>query len=152
MTDPFEPPAETIDQSRGVLDHFVWVLFSVQGRIPRLSYWVGTIFSTIAAYFLLFVVGLVFVDSDIGLVFEVLVSVAFFWVGLALQVKRWHDRGKSGLWYFINFVPISGVVLAFFTLGEPVTPSLLVGTILVSSGVYLTNSASFGWRLQRSLS
>jgi drug/metabolite transporter (DMT)-like permease len=40
---------------------------------------------------------------------------------------------------FINFVPISAVILAFFLLGEPVTPSLVVGTILVCSGVYLTN-------------
>jgi drug/metabolite transporter (DMT)-like permease len=53
---------------------------------------------------------------------------------------------------FINFVPISGVVLAFLTLGEPLTPSLLLGTILVSTGVYATNSASPGWRVQRSLS
>jgi drug/metabolite transporter (DMT)-like permease len=43
---------------------------------------------------------------------------------------------------FINFVPISAIVLAFLILGEPVTPSLLVGTILVCSGVYLTNRAS----------
>jgi len=41
---------------------------------------------------------------------------------------------------FINFVPISAVLLAFLILDEPITPSLLVGTILVSSGVYLTNA------------
>ena len=40
---------------------------------------------------------------------------------------------------FINFVPISAVILAFFFLDEPVTPSLVIGTILVCSGVYLTN-------------
>lgn len=41
---------------------------------------------------------------------------------------------------FINFVPISAVVLAFFMLGESITLSLLVGTIFVISGVYLTNT------------
>lgn len=41
---------------------------------------------------------------------------------------------------FINFVPISGVLLAFFLLAEPITPSLVVGTLMVCTGVYLTNS------------
>jgi len=41
---------------------------------------------------------------------------------------------------FINFVPISAVLLAFIMLGETITPSLLVGGIFVISGVYMTNS------------
>jgi drug/metabolite transporter (DMT)-like permease len=41
---------------------------------------------------------------------------------------------------FINFVPISAVVLAFFLLAEPVTFSLVIGTVMVCIGVYLTNS------------
>ena len=43
---------------------------------------------------------------------------------------------------FINFVPISAVLLAFFILGEPITLSLLVGAIFVISGVYLTNTSA----------
>ena len=41
---------------------------------------------------------------------------------------------------FINFVPISAVVLAFFLLAEPITSSLVIGTLMVCAGVYLTNS------------
>jgi len=41
---------------------------------------------------------------------------------------------------FINFVPISAVLLAFFLLAEPITSSLLIGTLMVCVGVYLTNS------------
>jgi drug/metabolite transporter (DMT)-like permease len=41
---------------------------------------------------------------------------------------------------FINFVPISAVVLAFFLLAEPVPSSLVIGTLMVCAGVYLTNS------------
>jgi drug/metabolite transporter (DMT)-like permease len=44
---------------------------------------------------------------------------------------------KAGL--FINFVPIFGILCAFLILHEPVTISLLVGAVLVISGVYLTN-------------
>jgi len=46
---------------------------------------------------------------------------------------------RAGL--FINFVPISAVILAGLILHEPVTPSLAVGAALVLSGVYLTNRA-----------
>jgi drug/metabolite transporter (DMT)-like permease len=40
---------------------------------------------------------------------------------------------------FINFVPISAVLLAFIVLKEPITVSLSIGTILVCSGVCLSN-------------
>lgn len=48
---------------------------------------------------------------------------------------------------FINFVPISAIVLAFIILGEPITISLGIGAFLVISGVYLTNT-EFGGRRQ----
>jgi len=44
---------------------------------------------------------------------------------------------KAGL--FINFVPISAILCAFFILAEPITLSLAAGAVLVISGVYLTN-------------
>jgi uncharacterized membrane protein YhaH (DUF805 family) len=34
------------------------------------------------------------------------------WISLALCVKRWHDRGKSGWWHLITFVPMIGVAWA----------------------------------------
>jgi uncharacterized membrane protein YhaH (DUF805 family) len=37
------------------------------------------------------------------------------WPALALQVKRWHDRDKSGWWVLIAFIPIIG---AFWVLIE----------------------------------
>jgi drug/metabolite transporter (DMT)-like permease len=40
---------------------------------------------------------------------------------------------------FINFVPVSAIILAFLILGEPVTISLLTGAVLVICGVLLTN-------------
>jgi len=44
---------------------------------------------------------------------------------------------RAGL--FINFVPISAVLLAFLILNEPLTASLLTGTLLVCTGTYLAN-------------
>ena len=43
---------------------------------------------------------------------------------------------------FINFVPVSAVILAYLILHEPVTPSLATGAALVFCGIYLTNRAS----------
>ncbi|OEU62427.1 MAG: hypothetical protein BBJ57_04755 [Desulfobacterales bacterium PC51MH44] len=43
---------------------------------------------------------------------------------------------------FINFVPISAIILAFFILKEPITISLFIGALFVCSGVYLTNRPS----------
>ena len=48
--------------------------------------------------------------------------------------------GPAKAGQFINFVPISAVLLAFLILGEPISWSLLTGGLLVISGVYLTNS------------
>jgi drug/metabolite transporter (DMT)-like permease len=47
---------------------------------------------------------------------------------------------RAGL--FINFVPVSAVFLAFLILDEPLTVSLLIGAMLVASGVYLTTLGS----------
>ena len=44
---------------------------------------------------------------------------------------------KAGV--FINFVPVSAILLAFFLLDEPITWSLATGAVLVISGVFLTN-------------
>jgi drug/metabolite transporter (DMT)-like permease len=72
--------------------------------------------------------------------------VSLFYLGFFGTVLGfiWYYQGiqhigpmKAGL--FINFVPISGITLGFLILGEPITFSLVIGAILVSSGVYLTN-------------
>ena len=47
---------------------------------------------------------------------------------------------RAGL--FLNFVPISAVILGFLTLQEPITWPLAVGAVLVLAGVYLTNRPS----------
>ena len=47
--------------------------------------------------------------------------------------------GSTRAGQFINVVPISAVALSVGLLGEPLTASLLVGLLLVSGGLYLTN-------------
>ena len=40
-----------------------------------------------------------------------------WWVSLAISVKRWHDRGKSGWWVLIGFIPIIGGLWALIETG-----------------------------------
>ena len=96
------------------------LLWSFEGRIPRRTYWAvqGTvmgalfIFSMIAAA----------VESDpnaevfLGL-FTLVFFVPWIWITLAIQVKRWHDRGKSGAMALISFIPYVGGIWVFIECG-----------------------------------
>ena len=32
------------------------------------------------------------------------------WFGIGLSVKRLHDHDKSGLWFFVYFIPVAGFI------------------------------------------
>ena len=49
------------------------------------------------------------------------------------------DLGASRAGVFINLVPVSAVILAFFLLGEPITLAMVGGGVMVLGGVILTN-------------
>ena len=51
--------------------------------------------------------------------------------------------GPSKSSVFINFVPISAVIMSFFLLGETIDASLLIGAALVLSGI-LPDEQTFG--------
>jgi len=57
----------------------------------------------------------------------------FFWYYQGIQ-----KIGPSKAGVFINFVPVSAIVLSFLILDEPLTPALVAGAALVFSGIYLT--------------
>lgn len=70
--------------------------------------------------------------------------VGFFWYYQGINIV---GPMKSSV--FINFVPVSAILLAFLILGEPVTLSLITGACLVICGVLLTNfSALFSSQLR----
>ncbi len=98
------------------------ILFSFEGRIGRLSYWL----SVIGLSFSWGIFGY-FVD-DIGITrlpepdrllstLSGIYGLAILWVSFAVQVKRWHDRDKSGWWCLINLMPVIGTLWSFIELG-----------------------------------
>lgn len=91
-------------------------LFLFKGRINRAKYWLiqllmlVTIFSTYISWN----------NSDFGgvpIVIIILFGVISTWISLAIQIKRWHDRNKSGWWVFIELIPFIGNIWAFVELG-----------------------------------
>lgn len=88
------------------------LLFGFSGRIGRGQWWLGQLVIS-----LLFIVGAVAIYNGGvaagGLGILLLIGVMIIgcvWINLAVCVKRFHDRAKSGYWFFINFVPIIGPV------------------------------------------
>lgn len=126
-----------------------WVTFSLVGKtvLAKLSPLTAIFFAALVGSVALFLPA-----CSEGLLTDVLHYrtvdwLSIFYLGFFGTVAGfvWYYEGirkigptKAGL--FINFVPISAVVLAFFMLHEPITPSLFLGTFLVVFGVLFTNN------------
>ena len=68
--------------------------------------------------------------------------IGFYWYFQGIQTI-----GPSRAAVFINFVPVNGVLLATFLLGEPLDLSLVTGGLLVIGGAYLANAPNpLFWR------
>ncbi len=104
------------------------VLFGFTGRIRRREYWAIS-FGSFAVFGLLLIGmatdakeeadGLSMATYLGGL----LSTLLYFWVNLACNVQRWHDRNKSGFWTLISLVPFIGWVWALIeTAFLPGTP------------------------------
>lgn len=96
------------------------------GRARRKEYWMFFLFNTI----FVFIAGIldgtiaVILDATLGTnmieigygLFYVLYVLAIFVPALAVLVRRLHDIGKSGWWFFIFFIPIIGGFWLLFLL------------------------------------
>ena len=98
-------------------------LFSFKGRLRRLDYWIGMI---------VIFVGMVTTGSVWAAVWNVDLAdpydlrataiqagvvLVFMWPNLAVSVKRLHDRGQSGWWVLLSFLPVIGNVWTLVNLG-----------------------------------
>ncbi|MFO7986954.1 MAG: DMT family transporter [Desulfatiglandaceae bacterium] len=62
--------------------------------------------------------------------------------GFVLYYRGIREIGPARASQFINLVPVSAILMAALILDEPLTPSLMVGGLLVLTGITLTNVAS----------
>lgn len=96
----------TLEAGKDIL----WImnnLLTTTGRIPRFTFWKFYVI----VYGLLLFIGFLSESKSVPEWATTLLSVLMFPVlimGIIVQVKRWHDRDKSGWWVFINFIPVVG--------------------------------------------
>ena len=103
-----------------------WLLFSFKGRIPRRQFWGALLGAGLVIEVLWFmaIMPIIAAQEDAtnamyvfaGVVYAILYIPAT-WTGLAIMAKRFHDRGKSGWWVLIQFVPLIGVFWLFIECG-----------------------------------
>lgn len=99
---------------------FYWsdFLFSFEGRISRKQFWVNGHLMVILPLMLVssmmdVAFGYMFADGPVSMAMAILL----LWPSIAISVKRWHDRDKSGWWVFIVLVPIIGLIWALIEIG-----------------------------------
>lgn len=91
------------------------LLFKLDGRINRGKFWLGAAVIWVVGL-VIFILALALNSTVIWILLGV-VSIGSIWVGLAISIKRWHDRDKSGWWVLIGLVPIIGGLWAFIETG-----------------------------------
>ena len=100
--------------------------FDFSGRASRPEYWwffLGCILALAAS--LLVAVELAAAlgtkEAESGIAFALLplaVILGLLLPQLAVTVRRLHDTGKSGAWYFISFIPFVGTVILLILLAQ----------------------------------
>ena len=89
-----------------------YLLTSFEGRIGRQQMWMGIIVLMVVSL-IATVLDILFgtMDQETGIgIISGLVTLISIYPAVALYAKRWHDRGKSGWWTLIIFVPLIGFI------------------------------------------
>jgi uncharacterized membrane protein YhaH (DUF805 family) len=97
---------------------FMHMFLSFSGRLRRMHFWIGLIILWVVEFIIMVaLIGPAMAAAASGgggpgplAMVGYLLLLALLWPALALQVKRWHDRDKSWVWIFINFIPLVGAV------------------------------------------
>lgn len=89
------------------------LFFNFDGRINRAKFWIGVI----AIWIVEVVVWGLFGRNGAGVGIAGLIVLVLLWPLLAVYVKRFHDRDKSGWWVLIALIPIIGFFWILIELG-----------------------------------
>lgn len=94
------------------MDQIDWkFLFATyEGRINRQLWWIG-----VGVIFAVSLIANFLIGSE-GLV-QLILGILLLLAGLALHIKRCHDRDKSGWWCLLLLIPLVGFIWAVVDLG-----------------------------------
>ena len=90
------------------------------GRARRTEYWMFALFNIIIVAVLLILA--VVTKSPIFYILYVLYLLAVLLPALGVLVRRLHDQGKSGAWFWISLVPFIGGIWLLVLTCIPGTP------------------------------
>jgi len=95
------------------------LLFGFQGRTNRAKFWLVALAIFVVEAILFAMLGSNIAMSDdpqealarmgpVTSIVLVLFGILVTWISIAVGIKRFHDRNKSGVWVLIIFVPVIG--------------------------------------------
>jgi uncharacterized membrane protein YhaH (DUF805 family) len=101
------------------------LLFTHRGRINRAKFWLGVVLLSILSTIVFSAAGAYSAANDdhgsamfiVLAILCVVVLIATVYGSVCLGIKRYHDRGKSGVWVLIQFVPAIGPLWYFIEAG-----------------------------------
>ena len=103
------------------------MLFSFEGRIKRLHFWLCSLGLGIVFDIILFglagimgVTGEQYINGAIPVKFYVIIGIVyipFLWAAFAINAKRCHDRDRSGWFQLIALIPLIGSIWLLVELG-----------------------------------
>jgi uncharacterized membrane protein YhaH (DUF805 family) len=101
-----------------------YVFLNFQGRLNRQPFWIATLVLWPVSMGATFVTSILFGSQSAVTTFvQAVVALVLLIPSLAVAVKRYHDRDKSGWWILIVFIPIIGLIWYIVELGFlPGTP------------------------------
>jgi uncharacterized membrane protein YhaH (DUF805 family) len=111
-------------RGQGAIMDWNYLFTSFDGRISRQPFWIGTLTLWVASIALSILAGIIVGPTSMAMTFiQVVIGLAFLVPSLAVTVKRYHDRDKSGWWILILFIPLVGFIWFLIELGcLPGTP------------------------------
>jgi uncharacterized membrane protein YhaH (DUF805 family) len=89
------------------------LFFQFDGRINRAKFWLGVVIIWIVDLVVLALFG----RGDSRFTVAAIIGLLLIWPSLAVYVKRFHDRDKSGWWVLIALIPIIGFIWIIIELG-----------------------------------
>ena len=109
-----EPLIYTMDFKTSITTCLKEKYASFQGRATRSEYWYFQLFSVLS----LVVVGIVgsIISDTLGMILYVVMALGLICPNISVLVRRLHDIGKSGWWYWICAIPAVGFLILLFFL------------------------------------
>lgn len=104
---------------------FIWLFFSISGRVSRAAYFLGGMLTAVVQAFPLYRFTLAPEGSPESTIWSLLFLAAFMvslWSSVTLAVKRLHDLDKPGIITIVLFVPVVSIVAFLVLCLFPGTP------------------------------